>query len=73
MAMTYRSSQGARDGESGSQPKFHLGDKVHVGRDVGIITDLGSVLIQVKTTDGRLRVACPWELKSAPDMSSGRK
>jgi hypothetical protein len=62
--MTRRSSQGARNGVSGSQPKFHLGDEVHVGRDVGIITDLGSVLIQVKTTDGRLRVACPWELIS---------
>jgi hypothetical protein len=35
---------------------------MHVGRDVGIITDLGSVFIQVKTTEGRLRAACPWEL-----------
>jgi hypothetical protein len=47
-----------------SQPKFHLGDRVHVGRGVGIITDLGSVLIQVTATDARLLVACPWELRS---------
>ena len=41
---------------------FHLGDDVKVGSRVGTITDVGTVLIQVKTTEGGLRVVCPWEL-----------
>jgi hypothetical protein len=32
------------------------------GTRVGTITDVGTVLIQVKSDDGRLRVVCPWEL-----------
>ena len=42
--------------------KFHIGDKVRVGRRVGTITDVGTILIQVKTTEGSMRVVCPWEL-----------
>ena len=42
--------------------KFHIGDTVQVGTRVGRITDIGTVLIQVKTNDGCLRVACPWEV-----------
>ena len=41
---------------------FHIGDEVRVGTRVGTITDVGTILIQVKTTDGSLRVVCPWEL-----------
>jgi mechanosensitive ion channel-like protein len=41
---------------------FHIGDKVQLGSGVGTITDVGTILIQVKTTEGRLRVVCPWEL-----------
>ena len=41
---------------------FQIGDTVRVGARVGTITDVGTVLIQVKTTEGRLRVVCPWEL-----------
>jgi len=41
---------------------FQIGDEVRDGMHVGTVTDVGTVLIQVKTTDGRLRVACPWEL-----------
>ena len=41
---------------------FHLGDDVKVGSRVGTITDVGTVLIQVKTAEGGLRVVCPWEL-----------
>jgi hypothetical protein len=33
-----------------------------VGTRAGTITDIGTVLIQFKTNDGCLRVACPWEL-----------
>ena len=41
---------------------FHIGDVVRVGTRVGTITDVGTILIQVKTTEGNLRVVCPWEL-----------
>jgi predicted ATPase len=36
-------------------------------RGVGTITDVGTVLIQVKTTEGGLRVVCPWELAKILD------
>jgi len=42
--------------------KFHIGDKVQVGMRVGTITDVGTVLIQVKTCEASLRVVCPWEV-----------
>ena len=42
--------------------KFQIGDTVQVGTRVGTITDIGTVLIQVKTNDGCLRMACPWEV-----------
>ena len=43
--------------------KFHVGDKVKLGSArIGTITDVGTVLIQVKTSEGRLRVVCPWEV-----------
>jgi Mechanosensitive ion channel len=42
--------------------KFQIGDEVRDGMHVGTVTDVGTVLIQVKTTEGRLRVVCPWEL-----------
>ena len=41
---------------------FQIGDTVRAGRRAGTITDIGTVLIQFKTNDGCLRVACPWEL-----------
>ena len=51
----------------GSQVKFQIGDNVREGMHVGTVTDVGTVLIQVKTTDGRLRVVCPWELVRTRD------
>jgi small-conductance mechanosensitive channel len=42
--------------------KFQVGDRVQVGVRVGTITDVGTLLIQVKSDEGRLRVVCPWEL-----------
>ena len=42
--------------------KFHIGDEVRDGMHVGTVTDVGTVLIQVKTTEGRVRMVCPWEL-----------
>ncbi len=44
------------------QVNFHIGDVVRVGARVGTITDVGTILIQVKTSEGSLRVVCPWEL-----------
>ena len=41
---------------------FHVGDEVREGMHVGTVTDVGTVLIQVKTTEGTSRVFCPWEL-----------
>ena len=49
------------------QVNFHIGDKVQLGTRVGTVTDVGTILIQVKTTEGRLRVVCPWELARTRD------
>ena len=47
----------------GREVKFHIGDKVKLGSTrIGTITDVGTVLIQVKTSEGSLRVVCPWEV-----------
>jgi hypothetical protein len=46
---------------------FRIGDKVQLGSRVGVITDVGTILIQVKTTEGNLRVVCPWELVRTGD------
>jgi hypothetical protein len=51
----------------GSRVEFQIGDNVREGMHVGTVTDVGTVLIQVKTTDGRLRVVCPWELVRTRD------
>ena len=40
---------------------FHIGDEVRVGTRAGSVTDVGTILIHVKTTEGSLRVVCPWE------------
>jgi hypothetical protein len=42
--------------------KFRIGDKVRQGSHVGTVTDVGTVLVQVKTNEGANRVVCPWEL-----------
>jgi hypothetical protein len=49
------------------QVNYHIGDKVQMGTRVGTITDVGTVLIQVKTTEGSMRVVCPWELVRTGD------
>lgn len=51
-----------RSSPGGTYVKFHIGDKVQVGMRVGTITDVGTVLIQVKTSEASLRVVCPWEV-----------
>jgi hypothetical protein len=42
--------------------KFQIGDRVREGMHTGTVTDVGTVLIQVKADAGGLRVACPWDL-----------
>ena len=48
--------------------KFQIGDVVEVGARIGTIIDVGTVLIQFKTNDGCLRVACPWEVVKIPSL-----
>ena len=48
--------------------KFQIGDAVQVGARIGTISDVGTVLIQFKTNDGCLRVACPWEVVKIPSL-----
>jgi hypothetical protein len=52
----------------GSQVEFQIGDNVRQGMHVGTVTYVGTVLVHVKTTDGRLRVVCPWELVRTRDL-----
>jgi hypothetical protein len=51
--------------------KFQIGDKVREGSHVGIVTDVGTVLIQVKTSEGISRVVCPWELVPMQPSNEG--
>jgi hypothetical protein len=46
--------------------RFRIGDKVREGMRVGTVTDVGTVLIEVKTTAGTSRMVCPWELVRLP-------
>ena len=50
------------EASEGMQMNLHIGDKVRVGTRVGTITDVGTILIEVKATDGSVRMVCPWEL-----------
>jgi hypothetical protein len=42
--------------------QFRIGDEVRDGLRVGTVTDVGTMLVQVKTTIGTSRMVCPWEL-----------
>jgi hypothetical protein len=46
--------------------RFRVGDRVREGFRVGTITDVGTVLVQVKMDEGRLRAVCEWELEKIP-------
>jgi hypothetical protein len=48
--------------------KFQIADAVQVGARIGTIVDVGTVLIQLKTNDGCLRVTCPWEVAKLPSL-----
>jgi hypothetical protein len=76
MAMTHPVASNAR-GENvsesfrGGKMKFQVGDKVREGMHVGVITDVGTVLIHVRTNEGGSRVVCPWELVPIPASHDG--
>lgn len=42
--------------------QFCIGDEVREGLHTAIVTDVGNVLIEVKTSMGISRMVCPWEL-----------
>ena len=45
---------------------FSIGDEVREGTRVGTVTDVGTVLVQVRTSMGTSRMVCPWELVRVP-------
>ena len=49
---------------------FQVGDTVCEGMHVGTVTDVGTLLIQVKTNEGS-RIACPWELVKTQACTRG--
>lgn len=49
-------------GLESSKMAFCIGDEVRDGSRVGIVTDVGTMLVQVKTSMGTSRMVCPWEL-----------
>ena len=51
--------------------QFCVGDKVREGLHVATVTDVGTVLIRVKTSNGVSRMACPWELVSVGPSHDG--
>lgn len=42
---------------------FEIGDQVRQGMRIGTVTDVGTLLVQVKISEGVSRVACTWELE----------
>jgi hypothetical protein len=50
--------------------KLEIGDLVREGRRLGTVIDVGTVLIQVRTNEGTLRVVCPWELVKILDSGT---
>jgi hypothetical protein len=51
--------------------RFCIGELVREGMHVGTITDVGTMLVQIKTTTGTSRMVCPWELVRLPASRDG--
>jgi hypothetical protein len=51
--------------------EFKIGETVRAGSRVGTVTDVGTVLVQIMTDEGGLRVVCPWELVLIPKTDDG--
>jgi hypothetical protein len=45
---------------------FRVGDVVRNGSQVATVTDVGTVLVAVRTAVGTPRMVCPWELAGLP-------
>ena len=45
-----------------TQGEFSVGDVVRNGMHLATVTDVGTVLIAVRTALGASRMVCPWEL-----------
>lgn len=48
------------------------GDRVREGQHYGTVLHVGTVLVQFKTDEGRLRAVCPWELVKVPCSTHGQ-
>lgn len=57
----------------GSKLRFSIGDKVREGSRVGTVTDVGTMLVQVKTSMGDSRMVCPWELVKVRPTREGSR
>lgn len=53
--------------------RFSIGDEVREGPRVGTVTDVGTLLVQVKTNMGTSRMVCPWELVRVRPTREGPK
>ncbi|WP_404825110.1 mechanosensitive ion channel domain-containing protein [Mycolicibacterium gadium] len=51
--------------------RFCIGDRVREGMHFGTVTDVGTMLVQIKTTIGASRIVCPWELVRLRAPSDG--
>jgi len=47
--------------------QFCIGDEVREGLHTGIVTDVGTVLVEVKRPTSTSRMVCPWELVRLSD------
>jgi hypothetical protein len=52
-----------------AEMRFCVGDEVCEGLHTGVITDVGTVLVEVKMTTGTSRMVCPWELVRLSDTA----
>lgn len=51
--------------------RFRIGDVVRNGSHVATVTDVGTVLIAIRTAVGAVRMVCPWELVQLRAASDG--
>lgn len=50
--------------------ELRIGDVVRAGAHLATVTDVGTILVAVRTVVGTPRMVCPWELmrlRAAPD------
>jgi hypothetical protein len=77
MAVSHSTATTSHDSDTierraGSEVGFRVGDQVRHGMQVGTVTDVGTVLVQLTTTPGASRVVCPWELVRVRPSREGR-